>query len=95
MAAARAHALAVALATASCLHTSYPRTPAGGVEAPRAYASHDAAARKRFAADVRCDKDKVAVEAMGNDVFRTEGCGRSEFYRCTGMGEPTCAVHKP
>jgi len=87
--------LAFSLATGGCLHASYPRTPAGGVEPPRAYANHEASARKRFAADARCDKEKVTVEAMGNGVFRAEGCGRSDFYRCEGMGEPTCAVHAP
>jgi len=72
-----------------------PRTPAGGVESPRAYRSHEAAARKRFAADAHCADDKVVVEDMGKGVFRAEGCGRSDFYRCEGMGEPSCRLHRP
>lgn len=88
--------LVLFLAGVGCFHAAtYPRTPAGGVEPARAYTSHDAAARNRFAADVRCDRNKVTVEQMGVGVFLAEGCGKREYYRCEGMGEPTCSVHAP
>lgn len=90
------YAVALPLVAMGCFHAAtYPRTPAGGVEPARAYASHESAARRRFAADVHCDKDKVTSEDLGAGVFRVEGCGKSEFYRCEGMGEPTCFVHAP
>ena len=85
---------AIALGATACSFQPAARTPGGG-ERPSVYISHshEDAVRRRFAADAHCPETKVVVEEMSGGAFRAEGCGRNDFYRCKGMGEPTCSAH--
>jgi hypothetical protein len=44
------------------------------------------AARTRAANDLRCNEEKVTVESLGGNAYRTGCYGRSVTYVCAGKG---------